>query len=160
MPCSWHRAHLTSRHAKIALRLEGVQTYYDQGHGFVECSRRFGFCHTAWIKAIKRGALRVEPSRFSDRRRRYDWAEVQAYYDQDNSVTASVGLSSVSAQPRGTRLSSAAKFKTRPTGMPIAELLSSPKRSRAHVKKRLVSADCCENRCQACGIDAWFGRAA
>jgi hypothetical protein len=36
-----------------------VQAYYDEGHGFVQCARKFGFSHTAWIKAIKRSALRA-----------------------------------------------------------------------------------------------------
>jgi HNH endonuclease len=96
-----------------------VQAYHDQGHGFVECSRQFGFCHTAWIKAIKRGALLVSPSRFSDRRGNQDPPNWHA---------------------------------------DIAELLPNPKRSRAHVKRRLVSARLLENRCRRCGIDAWFGQ--
>src|SRR5690242_11220187 len=62
-----------------------VQRYHDEGLGFVECQRRFGSTHTAWIKAIKRGELRASETRFSDRRRRYDWAAVQAYYDEGHS---------------------------------------------------------------------------
>lgn len=61
---------------------KAVQAYHDQGHGFVKCTRRFGFSHTAWVKAIQRGRLRVAPSLFPDRRRKFDWAEIQAYYDQ------------------------------------------------------------------------------
>jgi hypothetical protein len=70
---------------RILYDWEAIQAYHDEGHGFVEWSRRFGFCHTAWIKAIKRGALRVAPTRFPDRRRKYDWAEVQRYYDSGGS---------------------------------------------------------------------------
>lgn len=58
-----------------------VQAYHDEGHRFVECAKPFGFSHTAWIKAIKRGALKAAPARFRDRRRKYDWSEVQAYYN-------------------------------------------------------------------------------
>ncbi len=25
-----------------------VQAYHEEGHGFVECSKRFGFTHTGW----------------------------------------------------------------------------------------------------------------
>ena len=59
-----------------------VQRFVDEGHGFVEAQRRFGFSHTAWIKAIQRENLRVGDRPFKDRRRRYDWAVVQAYYDE------------------------------------------------------------------------------
>ena len=62
-----------------------IQAYYDEGHGFVECSRRFGFTHTARIKAIKRCSVRVAPAPFADRRRRYNWTEVQTYYDAGHS---------------------------------------------------------------------------
>jgi transposase-like protein len=60
-----------------------VQRYHDEGHGLVECAKRFGFSHTAWVKAIKRGALIPTSDReFADRRRRYDWSAVQRYYDE------------------------------------------------------------------------------
>jgi len=62
-----------------------VQAYHDEGHGFVESSQRFGFSHTAWIKAIQRGKLRVAPTPFKDRRLKYDWAEVQSYHDAGHS---------------------------------------------------------------------------
>src|SRR6185437_14960150 len=53
-----------------------IQRYHDEGHGFVECQRKFGFSHTAWVKAIKRGELVTKETRFDDRRRRYDWVAV------------------------------------------------------------------------------------
>ncbi len=62
-----------------------IQRYHDEGHGFVDCQRKFGFSHTAWVKAIKRGELRSAPSLFRDRRRKYDWAIVQAFYDEGHS---------------------------------------------------------------------------
>jgi hypothetical protein len=34
-----------------------VQRFVDEGHGFVDAQKRFGFSHTAWIKAIRRKAL-------------------------------------------------------------------------------------------------------
>lgn len=143
---------------RILYDWEAVQAYHDQGHGFVECSRRFGFCHTAWIKAIKRGALRVTPTRFADRRRRYDWAEVQRYYDHGTTyrqAAAHFGFCSEAwdkAVKRG-------EMKPRLPGMPIADLLSSSKRNRSHVKRRLIGAQLLQNRCQACGLDRWLGRA-
>jgi 5-methylcytosine-specific restriction endonuclease McrA len=136
---------------------KAVQAYHHGGHGFVECAHRFGFCHTAWIKAIKRGALRVAPARFADRRRRYDWAEVQAYYDDGRTyrqAAAHFGFCSEAwdkAVKRG-------DIKPRPPGMSIPELLSGSKRSRPHLKARLIRARLLQNRCQACGLDSWLGQ--
>lgn len=135
-----------------------VQAYHDEGHGFVECSRRFGFCHTAWIKAIKRGALQVAPSRFGDRRRKYDWAEVQAYYNAGHGVRATAAhfgfyfASWSKAVQRG-------EIVPRTSGMPIPELLAGPKRNRTHVKLRLLKARLLENQCRECGITNWRGEA-
>ena len=121
-----------------------VQVYHDEGHGFVECAKRFGFCPTAWIKAVKRGALKVAPSRFRDRRRKYDWSEVQAYYDGGHTyrqTAAHFGFCSEAwfkAIKRG-------EIVTRAPGMPIAQLLSSTKRNRHHVKTRLLKAPLAES---------------
>jgi hypothetical protein len=119
------RFYYCSRMPRILHDWEAVQAFYNEGHGFVECSQRFGFGHTAWIKAIKRGRLRVVPTRFADRRRRYDWAEVQAYYDDDHSFRqckAKFGFNANSwakAVRRG-------EITPRVSGMSIADLLSQP----------------------------------
>ncbi len=134
----------------------GVQRYHDQGHGFVECQKKFGFTHTGWIKAIKRGEIRTTPSEFSDRRRRYDWAEVQAYYDEGHSYRQchlEFGFCAASwdkARKRG-------EVTPRPAGMPIEELLVG-RRCRTHVKLRLIRAGLLENRCDECGLTDWRGR--
>lgn len=136
---------------------KAVQTYHDEGHGFVECSRHFGFTHTAWSKAISRGMLRVAGTLFRDRRRKYNWADVQNYYDSGRSYRqckARFGFCAESwtdAVRRG-------DLKVRPLGMPIAELLSSPKRNRKHVKTRLIRAGLLTNNCQSCGLTAWQGK--
>ena len=88
--------------------------------------------------------------------RRYDWAEIQAYYDAGHSITdcqLRFGFSRQSwhqAQQRG-------KVRARPHGMPVDELLAAP-RDRHHVKRRLLNAGLKENRCERCGIDEWLGR--
>ena len=133
-----------------------IQAYYDEGHGFVECARRFGFTHTAWNKAIQRGSVRVAPTPFRDRRRRYDWAEIQAYYDEGHTYRecrARFGFNAMSwhkARQRG-------EIRTHPLGRPILEMLMVAK-SRRSVKLRLLRAGMIENRCQECGLSEWRGQ--
>ena len=130
-----------------------VQSYYDAGHGFVECRKRFGFCHTAWIKAIKRGALVIPGYGFEDRRRHYDWVAVQAYYDAGNSFRecqAAYGFSNETwhkAVKRG-------EIKPRSPGMPIEQLLQG-RRNRTHVKTRLIRVGLLRNECFQCGLRDW-----
>jgi hypothetical protein len=134
-----------------------VQKYHDEGHGFVECSRRFRFTHTAWIKAINRGALRVTPSLFSDRRRKYNWAEVQAYYDRGHdygATAAHFGFTSAAWYGAIRRK----EIKARPSGMSIHDLLVNSKRNRSHLKMRLINAGMFENRCQLCSLSNWCGK--
>ena len=42
-----------------------IQRYYDEGHNYVECRRRFGFAKDTWIKAIARGDVTVRPRQWS-----------------------------------------------------------------------------------------------
>jgi 5-methylcytosine-specific restriction endonuclease McrA len=141
---------------RILYDWEAIQAYHDEGHGFVECSRRFGFCHTAWIKAIKRGALRVAPTRFPDRRRKYDWAEVQRYYDSGGSYRkcqAAFGFCAsawAKAVQRG-------ELKPRRNIKSIAEVLGS-KSSRWLKKAKLVREGHLLRRCLECGILEWRGK--
>lgn len=133
-----------------------IQRYHDEGHGFVECSKRFGFGHTAWIKAIRRGELQTHEREFADRRRRYDWAAVQAYYDKGHSYRqcrAKFGFCASSwekARARG-------EIVTRSRGMPIQELLARPS-DRRNVKLRLLRAGLLGGGCSECGITEWRGR--
>ena len=128
-----------------------------QGHGLVECSRLFGFKHTAWIKAIKRGRLQVPKSPFRDRRRKYDWAEIQAYYDCGASYRECkekfgfCAASWTNAVRRG-------ELHPRKFGMAISELRSSAKRNRKPIKMRLVAAGLLKNACQSCGATDWQGK--
>ena len=145
-----------------------VQQYHDQGHNFVECCRHFGFSHTAWVKAMRRGDLVARPrdgaqrrtSRnpiFGDRRRIYDWGEVQRYYDEGNRYSqcqAKFGFCSASwykACQRG-------ELTPRPLGMPIERLLEHG-RSRRTVKIRLLKEGLLKNVCAICGLTEWCGAA-
>lgn len=133
-----------------------IQRYHDEGHGFVECQRKFGFTHGAWNKAIKRGELQAKETRFSDRRRRYDWAEVQAYYDAGHSFSQCkkrFGFCNASWQKARQRGDISG---IRYWGMPIEDLLKRGK-SRFNVKWRLIRAGLLPNHCQQCGLSEWRG---
>ncbi len=88
-------------------------------------------------------------------RRRYDWSEVQRYYDEDHRMSACLsrfGFSSEtwhSAVRRG-------DLVTRPARMPIEKLLGAP-RARSHLKRRLIPAGLLAERCAGCGISEWRG---
>lgn len=86
--------------------------------------------------------------------RRYDWAEIQAYYDAGHSVrecVAHFGFSSASwydAVNRGA-------VTPRPAAMPLGELLINRPRGRWNIKQRLIAAGLKENQCELCGISEW-----
>jgi 5-methylcytosine-specific restriction endonuclease McrA len=88
--------------------------------------------------------------------RRYDWAEVQEYYDAGNSITdcqkrfGMARCTCVDAAKRG-------DVVTRPQAMPVDELLASRSRNRVHVKNRLLRLGLLENRCSRCGLTDWLG---
>ena len=94
---------------------------------------------------------------FRDRRRKYDWAAVQRYYDEGHSYRqcrAKFGFNSASwwkARLRG-------EITTRKFGTPLPELLVQRGKSRQSVKHRLIRAGILENRCQECGLSEWRGR--
>lgn len=130
-----------------------IQRYHDEGHGFVECQRKFGFTHTAWIRAIKRGELLATPTLFRDRRRRYDWAAVQAYYDAGHTYREcreKFGFCAAAwteAVRRG-------DLTARARQIPLEALLATSK-SRKAVKARLLEAGLLQNICQMCGLREW-----
>ncbi len=132
-----------------------IQRYHDEGNGFRACQQRFGFTHRAWVKAIKRGELLVAQTPFEDRRRKYDWAEVQAHYDAGHSFREcqrKFGFCNAAwhkATKRG-------EIRARPFGMSIESLLTG-RRNRQHVKIRLLRAGLLENQCSACGLRDWRG---
>ena len=133
-----------------------IQRYHDEGHGFVECQKRFGFSHTAWVKAIKRSQLQSEPRPLADRRRRYDWAAIQAYYDEGHTYrecSAKFGFSAAS----WTKAVDRGELKARARSWPLVVLLAKAK-SRAAVRRRLLSEGIFQNRCSICDISDWLGK--
>jgi hypothetical protein len=135
---------------------QAVQRYYDDGHNCVECIRKFGMTYTAWRKAILRGEMRVPTTPFTDRRRKYDWAVIQAEYDAGASIRKCANKFGFFMQAWAKAVGRG-EIKPRLPGMPIEELLASSRRSRGHVKVRLLRAGILENQCARCGLTEWEG---
>ena len=89
--------------------------------------------------------------------RRYDWSEIQRYYDEGNSVRQCMKRFGFSPGAWHKALKRA-EFKTRPNGRPLPELLAAAK-GRTNIKQRLLKAGLLENRCQECGLSQWLGEA-
>jgi transposase-like protein len=88
--------------------------------------------------------------------RRYDWTEVQRYYDLGHSVTECVahfGFSREtwnSARKRG-------DVTARPIGKPLEQLLVEGATSRFNLKRRILATGLKENQCESCGLTSWRG---
>jgi hypothetical protein len=89
--------------------------------------------------------------------RRYDWREVQVYYDAGHTVrecAAHFGFSSKSwfdAVKRGAVI-------PRPQAMPLDQLLVKGRRGRYNIRRRLLSSGIKKPRCEECGIGQWRNR--
>jgi hypothetical protein len=88
---------------------------------------------------------------------RYDWEEVQRYYDAGHSITACqmrfgfARKSFTDAVKRGVLV-------TRPQAAPIdTYLVSGRHTNRSHLKRRLLATGLKQNRCERCGIESWLG---
>ena len=142
--------------AKTIYDWRAVQAYHDLGHGFVECSRQFGFCHTAWIKAIKRGAIRVVARPFADRRRRYNWGEVKAYFDAGHTYAECMSKFGFRADTWTTAVRRG-DLNARARAMPV-HLMMLRKMARGSIKRRLLELGLLKESCSCCGVAEWLGK--
>jgi 5-methylcytosine-specific restriction endonuclease McrA len=133
-----------------------VQRYFDEGNTCGQCVRRFGMTYTAWRKAIIRGELTLPATKFADRRRKHDWAAIQAFYDTGASVRTCAKHFGFHLQAWDKAVKRG-ELRPRHGGMPIATLLASSRRTRAHVKARLLHAGVLKNECSNCGLTNWLG---
>jgi DNA-binding transcriptional ArsR family regulator len=90
--------------------------------------------------------------------RRYDWAQIQAYYDSGHSISdcqQRFGFARrawANAAKRG-------EVVARPQATPLEDLLrSDTPRGRWNLKRRLVAAGLKGEACEECGITQWRGR--
>ena len=133
---------------------EMVEALFDEGLGVKEIARILGIspATVSYHKERLGYTMRRECAR------RYDWAAIQAYYDQGHSRRQCMerfGFSNTAwtdAVFRG-------DLQARPTAMPFNELLAADTpRNRNHIKLRILAAGLKENRCEECGISQWRNR--
>jgi 5-methylcytosine-specific restriction endonuclease McrA len=131
-------------------RSEQVRELHENGMSGRAIAKRLGITPPTVCHHLRRLGVPAQ------RQARYDWAEVQRFYDDGNSITECqrrFGMARktfVDAMHRGA-------IVTRPHAMPIEQLLSGV-RNRNHIKQRLIAAGLLEPRCGECGIDEWRGR--
>ena len=87
--------------------------------------------------------------------RRYDWTEVQRFYDDGNSITKCMLRFGFSRKTfNDARLRGA--IVTRPQAMPLEQLLQG-RRQRGHLKRRLIALGLRRDECEICRISEWRG---
>lgn len=135
-------------------RRQAVLALVEEGLTRVEIARRLGVSISTVAYYARRLGLDID-ARYA---RRYDWSEVQRYYDTGHGARrfmAHFGFSSETwhqAKRRG-------DIVVRPRAAPIADYLVKGRRvARHHLKNRLVAEGLKDNRCEECGLDEWRGR--
>jgi biotin operon repressor len=89
--------------------------------------------------------------------RRYDWADIQAYYDEGHSIAeCQLRFGFSRATWNAARLRGA--IVSRPQAIPLDELLvNGTRRGRWNLKNRLLAAGLKTERCEICGVTEWLG---
>src|SRR4051794_8410542 len=90
--------------------------------------------------------------------RRYDWAEVQAYYDAGHSIAACQARFGF-AKAAWTAATRRGAVVARPQAKPLGEMLvDGAPHGRWNLKRRLIAAGLKEEACEECGVSDWRGR--
>ena len=148
-----HKAHGSARPPRTQTR-ERVRELLAEGLTNAEVARLLGLSKPT-ISYHARSLGIPASDKFSTR---YDWDEVQRFYDQGNSISACMTHFGFARRTFWEAVRRGA-VRTRPQAMPIELLLVVGRRTnRSHLKLRLVGAGLKENRCEECGIVEWRGR--
>ncbi|MDQ4071366.1 MAG: HNH endonuclease [Actinomycetota bacterium] len=91
--------------------------------------------------------------------RRYDWAEVQRYYDDGHTVRQCREHFGFANQTWNNAVKRG-DVVARPRAIPLDELLVAGRlaTSRSNLKLRLLANGLKNTRCEECGVDKWRGR--
>ena len=123
-----------------------------------------GQTHAAIVRALdcSKSAVSYQASKLGSRRRgprpSYDWAAVQAYYDDGRDLTACMQRFGFSRAAWGKAIERGV-IRSRERAMPIEQLLSGERATRrTHFKMRLIAAGLLLPSCAECGITTWRGQ--
>ena len=90
--------------------------------------------------------------------RRYDWAEIQRYYDAGHSISQCQRHFGFAKQAWGNAVRRGAVV-SRPQATPLADMLVEGSRhGRWNLKRRLIAAGLKASACEECGLTDWRGR--
>jgi len=128
-----------------------VQELWRRGLSGAAISRELGISRSTVSYHLKRLGKPVDEKC----NRRYDWIEVQRFYDEGRTVRECMNEFGFSSETWHSAVKRGA-LTSRPRSMPMEELLNA-RRSRGHLKVRLFSAGLKEARCEGCGIEDWLG---
>jgi 5-methylcytosine-specific restriction endonuclease McrA len=126
----------------------------DEGLGPAAIGARLGISKSTACYHVRR--LRgTGPSKFG---RRYDWAEIQRFYDAGNSIAGCQAQFGFAKQAWNNAVRRGA-VTARPQATPIEQLLTAgARRGRWNLKRRLLQAGIKDGHCEECGIADWRGR--
>jgi 5-methylcytosine-specific restriction endonuclease McrA len=148
------RARPRSTRLRPSAPRRAVADLLDAGLTQAEVARRLGLSPAT----VSYHARRLGVATRSECARRYDWSEVQRYYDEGHSIAECrrrFGMANrtfTDAVRRGAII-------TRPQAVPMADLLVAGRpRCRSHVKGRLLRSGLKVARCEECGIERWRER--
>lgn len=133
---------------------EKVRKLLDEGHSVAEIARRVGVTKQTVCFHKRRLGFPIDEKC----NRRYDWDAIQSYYDQGHSMRECQEKFGFSRRPWYEAVQRGA-ITPRPQAMPIQELVGYKRRSRKHLKGRLIAAGLLEPRCEECGIEEWRDKA-
>jgi DNA-binding transcriptional ArsR family regulator len=132
---------------------EAVRELLKQGVSRADIARRLGISKPT----VTYHAKRLGYPSHSAPARRYDWNEVQRYYDDGHTITdcqRHFGLARATffdAVKRGAVVS-------RPQAPPVTTyLVQGVRRHRGNLKRRLIAAGLKVHECERCGISEWLG---
>lgn len=119
-----------------------------------EIARELGVVKSTVCYHARRLGVAADP-RFA---RRYNWSELQAYYDEGHTIRECAARFGFCTETwhRAARLG---LVTSRPAAAPLSTYLVRGRRVHRHnLKKRLISERVKEHRCESCGISEWLGR--
>jgi hypothetical protein len=133
-----------------------IAVLLQQGLTYSEIGRQIGVSKATISYHAKRLSL-GRPSQLGAGRR-YDWAEIQRFYDEGHSMAEcrrrfGFTINSWMKAVDGGRI------VKRDHRIPLEQLLVAGRgTNRGHLKNRLISAGLLANQCSVCGISEWCGK--